>query len=154
MGTSAGGHLAAMAGTTLKDYSMNDDALDAYSYKPDFMILISPVMDMGTYAHQGSKKNLLGTNPSEASIKEYSPQLNVTAQTPPAFIGHAANDKSVNPLNSLLFFEALLKNNVPATLHVFPQGGHAIGMTNNPGSTQFWPALCEAWLKETGIIKQ
>jgi acetyl esterase/lipase len=154
LGSSAGGHLAATAGTATKDYSDLKDSINTNAYKPDFMILISPVIDMGTYAHQGSKRNLLGTNPAAAAVALNSPQLNVTAQTPPAFIVHAANDKSVSPKNSILFFEALLDHNVPASIHIFPQGGHAINISDNPGSTKQWPSLCEAWLKESGFIKQ
>jgi acetyl esterase/lipase len=154
MGTSAGGHLAAMAGTTQKDLSSINDSLDHFSFLPNFMILVSPVIDMGTYAHKGSRKNLLGTDPDQKAIEEYSPQLHVNATTPPAFIVHAFNDKSVNPQNSLLFYEALLRNNVHSSLHIFPQGGHAIALRSNPGSTRYWPDLCEAWLTESGFLTE
>lgn len=154
LGSSAGGHLAATAGTAPKDYSDLKDSISAHSYKPDFMILISPVIDMDTYAHQGSRKNLLGASPTKAVIAFNSPQLNVSSQTPPAFIVHANNDKSVNPKNSILFFEALSDHNIPASIHIFQQGGHAINISDNPGSTQQWPSLCAAWLKESGFIKQ
>jgi acetyl esterase/lipase len=154
MGTSAGGHLAAMAGTTQKDLSSIADSLDRFSFRPDFMILISPVIDMGAYTHKGSRKNLLGIDPGQKLMEEYSPQLHVDTTTPPAFIVHAFNDKSVNPQNSLLFYEALLKNNISSALHIFPQGGHAIALRSNPGSTQYWPDLCEAWLTETGFLQE
>lgn len=154
MGTSAGGHLAAMAGTAQKDLSSISDSSDRFSFKPNFMILVSPVIDMGTYAHKGSRKNLLGTDPNQKKIEEYSPQLHVNATTPPAFIVHAFNDKSVDPQNSLLLYEALLKNNISSSLHIFPQGGHAIALRNNPGSTQCWPDLCETWLAESGFLPE
>jgi acetyl esterase/lipase len=154
MGTSAGGHLAAMAGTAQQDLSSISDSLDRFSFKPNFMILISPVIDMGTYAHKGSRKNLLGTDPDQKTVEKYAPQLHVNATTPPAFIVHAFNDKSVNPQNSLLFYEALLKHNINSSLHIFPQGGHAIALSNNPGSTRYWPDLCEAWLMETGFLSE
>lgn len=154
MGTSAGGHLAAMAGTAQKDLSSIRDSLDHYSCKPDFMILVSPVIDMGAYAHKGSRKNLLGPDPDQKTVEKYSPQLQVNANTPPAFIVHAFNDKSVNPKNSLLFYEALLKNNISSSLHIFPQGGHAIALRDNPGSTRYWTDLCETWLTESGFLPE
>jgi acetyl esterase/lipase len=154
MGSSAGGHLAAMAGTTQKDLSSISDSLDHFSVLPNFMILISPVIDMGTYAHKGSRKNLLGAAPEQKTIEEYSPQLHANATTPPTFMVHAFNDKSVSPQNSLLFYEALLKNNVQSSLHIFLQGGHAIALRSNPGSTRYWPDLCEAWLTESGFLSE
>jgi acetyl esterase/lipase len=151
-GSSAGGHLASLAGTAHADVSAIGDALDTVAYKPDFMILVSPVIDMGAYAHIGSRENLLGKTPTEQQIAAYSTQLQVTPQTPPAFIADAANDNVVNPMNSLLFYQALLQNRVSASLHVFPQGGHAIALRNNPGSTALWTELCESWLIEMKII--
>ncbi|RZM29862.1 MAG: alpha/beta hydrolase [Pedobacter sp.] len=151
-GSSAGGHLATLAGTATIDIAKVGDALDEVGAKPDFMILVSPVIDMGKYAHKGSLKNLLGEKPADAQILKYSTQLQVTAQTPPTFIADAFNDKSVDPHNSLLFFEALLSHKVPSTLHVFPQGAHAIALRNNPGSADLWTSLCESWMIEMGII--
>jgi acetyl esterase/lipase len=154
MGSSSGGHLAASAGTINNDVSAVKDSLDNIAYKPDFMILVSPVIDLSTaYAHAGSRKNLLGPNANETLARQYSLQLQVTPATPPCFIADAVNDKVVNPMNSLLFYQALLKNNVPVSFHAFPQGGHAIALRNNPGSTVLWTSLCEMWLNEIGIIK-
>jgi len=79
--------------------------------------------------------------------------LQVNDKTPPAFIVHAGNDHAVNPHNSLMFYRAMLEKGRPATLHIFPQGEHKIGLRNNPGSTELWPELCELWLKETGFLK-
>ena len=76
----------------------------------------------------------------------------VSTNTPPCFIADAVNDKTVDPHNSLLFYQALLDKNVSASFHVFPQGGHAINVNNNPGSTELWKNLCEMWLKEMGFI--
>lgn len=153
-GSSAGGHLAASAGTILEDISSIGDSLDKISYKPDFTLLVSPVIDMGSFAHTGSRDNLLGENSSQKMRDKYSLQLRVSAFTPPAFIVHAFNDKSVSVKNSLLFYNALLDKKVPSSLHVFPQGGHAIALRNNPGSTDYWTALCESWLIEMGFIPQ
>ena len=154
MGSSAGAHLAATLGTRAGDVSAIGDPLDRIPFNPNFMILVSPVINMGTHAHAGSRRNLLGDNPSKELVEEYSAELHVTSATPPCFIVHAFNDKSVSVRNSLLFYQALTEKNVTASLHVFPQGGHAIALRNNPGSTEMWTALCEAWLKEMGFIRQ
>jgi acetyl esterase/lipase len=152
MGSSAGGHLAALQSTLLEDFSIINDAIDSTNYLPNFTILVSPVIDMGTYAHRGSKENLLGKAPSLEIIKKFSPHLNVNSKTPICFIADAFNDQSVNPQNSLLYYQALLMNKIPTSFHVFPQGGHAIALRNNPGSTQQWTNLCEAWLIETNFL--
>ncbi len=151
-GSSAGGHLASLTGVSLKDVSSIGDTLDKFSAHPDFMILVSPVIDMGEYAHKGSKKNLLGTNPSPEQIKQYSTHLQVTNQTSPAFIVSAFNDNTIDSHNSLMLYQALLEKKVSSTLHIFPQGGHAIALRNNPGSTALWTDLCEQWMIEMGII--
>lgn len=147
-GSSAGGHLASLVATHTEDISAIHDALDTVSFRPNFMILVSPVIDMGIYAHKGSRDNLLGPNPSKELSEKYSTQNSVTANTPPAFIADAFNDKVVPPQNSLLFYQALLNHNVSTSFHVFPYGGHSIGVNNNPGSTALWMQLCEMWLKE------
>lgn len=152
-GTSSGGHLATLLGTHTEDISDIKDSLGKISFHPDFMILISPVIDMGKYAHKGSRRRLLGNNPSQEMIDKYSTQNNVTINTPPCFIAHAFNDKAVLPQNSLLFYQALLDKNISTSFHVFPQGGHAIGVNNNPGSAELWKHLCEVWLKEMGFIE-
>ena len=85
-------------------------------------------------------------------IEKYSNELHVSAFTPPTFMVHAVNDKTVSVHNSLLFYNALIENNINASLHTFPQGGHGIRMTDNPGSTNFWLDLMEAWLKEMGFV--
>ncbi len=152
MGTSAGGHLAATLGTSTEDVSANGDALDKVAFNPNFMILISPVISMRSYAHAGSRKNLLGENPAKDLIEKYSAELQVKSTTPPTFIVHAFDDKAVSIRNSLMFYEALLDKNVSASIHIFPQGGHAIALRNNPGSTETWTKLCEMWLVEMGFI--
>lgn len=153
MGCSAGGHLAGSLGTIKDDFSLIDDEYDSYSFKPNFMILISPVIDMGKEGHKASTENLLGPNPSAELIKKYSLQFQVSDYTPPTFIAHAFNDKTVSPKNSLLFYDALLANKIPSSLHIFNQGGHAIALRNNPGSTNLWTNLCEQWLMEINILK-
>ncbi|WP_069658585.1 alpha/beta hydrolase [Arcticibacter eurypsychrophilus] len=151
-GSSSGGHLAALTSVAEIDLTAIGDSLDKISMHPNFSILVSPVIDLGTFAHVGSRKNLLGENPSNEMIKKYSPYLNVTASTAPSFIVHAFNDKSVNVKNSLLFFQTLVDKNIPSSLHIFPQGGHAIALRNNPGSTEMWTGLCERWMIEMNFI--
>lgn len=151
-GSSAGGHLASLAGTHTEDVSAIGDTLDTVSFRPDFMILVSPVIDMGEYAHIGSRNSLLGTAPSAELVSRYSTQNSVSSHTPPAFIADAFNDNVVMPQNSLLFYQALLKNKVSASFHVFPQGGHALGTNRNPGSAALWTTLCDRWLEEMGFI--
>ena len=152
MGTSAGGHLAATLGTQAKDVSALGDAPDAQAYRPDFMILLSPVISMGPDTHQGSKDNLLGRAPSKELVQAYSAELQVDENTPPAFIVHAFNDTGVKPENSLMFYQELLKNGITSSLHIFPQGAHSIFLRNNPGSVNLWTLLCEEWLQEMAFI--
>ena len=152
MGTSAGGHLASMLGNSNEDISAIHDSLDKVRYHPDFMILLSPVISMGEYAHAGSKKNFLGADTSLAMIQKYSTQLQVNANTPPTFMVHAQNDSTVNVMNSLLFFNALIQKKVQASIHIFPQGAHGIKMFENPGSTELWTELLYKWLIEKGFV--
>ena len=152
MGTSAGGHLAATLGTHAEDVAAVGDALDAEPFVPAFMILVSPVIDMGRYVHEGSRRNLLGDDPTPEQVVAFSVQTRVTPTTPPTFLVHATNDPAVPPMNSVLFYEALIEHDVPASLHMFPQGAHAIAIRGNPGSTSLWTALCEAWLDEMGFL--
>lgn len=151
-GTSAGAHLAANLATGAEDVSKTGDGADAFAFAPNFAILISPVITMGEFAHMGSKKNLLGENPSKELVEKYSLEKQVTSKTPPVFLVHAADDKSVSVRNSLMFYTALVDKNVPASLHIFPFGAHAIALRNNPGSTEEWTRLCEMWLIEMGFI--
>ena len=154
MGTSAGGHLTATIGTFAEDYASIGDTLDSISFVPNFMIMISPVITFGEFAHEGSKHNLLGENPSKELVQKFSAELQVNDQTPPSLLIHAANDRSVHPMNSMLFYEALLEHgSTESSLHIFPQGGHSIGMIGNPGSTEYWTDLGEEWLKETGFLE-
>jgi acetyl esterase/lipase len=153
-GTSSGGHLAATLGTHMEDVSSIGDSLDKISFRPNFLILISPVIDLGKYAHGGSRENLLGPNPSKDMIDKYSSHLQITSATPPSFIVHAFNDPAVPVRNSLLFFQALLDSNVSVSFHEFPQGAHTIGLRDNPGSTEMWTKLCEMWLNEMGFISR
>jgi acetyl esterase/lipase len=152
MGISAGGHVASMLGTHSEDVSSIKDPLDTISYRPDFMILLSPVITMGKYAHPGSKRNFLGADTSKTMIEKYSSELQVTANTPPAFMVHAQNDSTVKVQNSLLFYNALIEKGVQASIHIFPQGGHGIALVENPGSTALWLDLLSLWLSEKNFV--
>lgn len=152
MGFSAGGHLASTLGTHLVDYAAVGDALDTLSFQPDFLVLISPVITMGENTHHGSRDNLLGMNPAPELLRAFSSELHVHTGTPPAFLVHASNDPAVPVVNSLSFAKALANHGVSFSLHIFPQGGHNIGMDNNPGSTESWTFLCAEWLREMKFL--
>lgn len=154
MGFSAGGHLAATLGTHQTDYAAPFDALDTLPFQPDFLILISPVITMGPQTHQGSRQNLLGENPTPELVEAFSLEHQVTDQTPPAFLVHAADDPAVPPANSLEFARALTDHGVSASLHLFPFGQHSIGLKNNPGSTASWTLICAQWLREMGFTEK
>ena len=151
MGVSAGGHVASTLATHFEDVSSVKDYLDTFSYRANFMILLSPVISMGKYAHPGSKKYFIGPDSTKQMMDKYSNELQVSSATPPTFIVHALNDSSVKVQNSLFFYNALIDKNVNASIHIFPQGGHGIRLDDNPGSTDLWMNLLELWLKETGF---
>jgi acetyl esterase/lipase len=145
MGFSAGGHLASTAGTHFaRNYIENPDQI---SLRPDFMVLIYPVISFdSTIAHQGSEHNLLGPNPSGKQINEFSNEKQVTNQTPPAFLVHARDDNAVPYANSLVFADALKKHRIPVEVYLFDKGGHGFGM-NNKTSQKDWMKICVRWIK-------
>ncbi|TMI65059.1 MAG: alpha/beta hydrolase [Bacteroidetes bacterium] len=152
MGVSAGGHVAGMLGTHAEDVSLIQDALDTFNYRPDFMVLLSPVTTMGKYAHPGSKKYFIGADSTKEMIEKYSNELQVSSFTPATFIVHALNDSTVKVQNSLQLYQAMIDKKINASIHIFPQGGHGIRLDDNPGSTDLWMNLLEAWLKEMGFV--
>lgn len=152
MGASAGGHLATTLGTHSEDYSIINDAVDSFSFQPNFMILISSVITMGKYAHKGSLDNFLGNKATEQLIEYFSNEKHISDTTPPTFIALAQNDPVVNPINSILFYQAMLEHNISGSLHVFPEGGHSIALKNNPKSINLWTNLCEEWLSDLSIL--
>ena len=154
MGFSAGGHAAGML-TTLWDSPDNrvGDALDAISARPDFSMLIYPVLTMDDpHAHGGSRENLLGKNPSPELLQKVSIEKNVRPDTPPVFLMHTAEDQSVPAENSLRMATALLANDVPVALHLYTGGQHGIGMLPGNGPASEWPQALAAWLVEQGIV--
>ena len=148
LGTSAGGHLAAMVSDISTDYTELKSDWTNYSTIPDFAILVSPVIDLGEFAHKGSRVNLLGENASEEKIKEYSMQNRVTEKTPPTILFHAQNDPAVPVMNSILYYEAMIKNKVKGAMFIFPEGEHNIGISNKSELTDNWKKICADWLKQ------
>lgn len=137
MGASAGGHLASTAATHFTDDS-----------RPDFQILFYPVVTMKNATHQGSKNHLLGENASQDLVELYSNELQVTPNTPPAFIMHSSDDRSVPVSNSLDYYSALIKNGVSATMHLYPIGGHGWGYNDYFIYKRQWTGELEKWLRE------
>lgn len=149
IGFSAGGHLVSTAGTHFDKPVIENKGV---SVRPDFMMLIYPVITFGEQAHVGSRENLIGKTPSAAQIDLYSNEKQITANTPPTFLIHAQDDKTVPVQNSLLFYDALLKNNVKAEMHLFQEGGHGFGLNNSKNKGK-WFDWATAWLDENGFLK-
>ena len=147
LGTSAGGHLAAMASNISTDYTELKGDWTNISTVPNFAILVSPVIDLGEFAHKGSRVNLLGENASDEKIKEYSMQNRVSEKTPPTILFHAQNDPAVPVINSILYYEAMIKNKVNGAMFIFPEGEHNIGISNKTELTDNWKKICADWLK-------
>lgn len=142
MGFSAGGHLAATAGTQF----ITDEA------RPDFMILAYPVISMQEgVTHMGSRRNLLGASPSPELVKKMSLETQVTRRTPPAFIFQTDQDRAVPAENALRFVSALRKGGVSCEFHLFREGRHGVGLGRHEGSSK-WPGLLEDWLRRAGFF--
>ena len=151
IGFSAGGHLASTLSTHYaeKVYEVKDNS----SARPDFSLLIYPVVSFDTtITHRGSRNNLIGIKPDARLVERFSNELQITADTPPAFLVHSADDKAVPVMNSIGYFRGLQKNNIPAELHVFQKGGHGYGLAIDRGTESSWPDLCIRWLKQIGIF--
>ncbi len=156
LGFSAGGHLASTAGTHF-DAGNQDapDPIDRASSRPDFLILVYPVITLtDPYTHAGSRNNLLGKSPDPQLLEDLSNEKRVTPQTPPTFLVHTTEDKAVPPENSVFFYLALRKQGVPAEMHLYEKGQHGVGLgmgrVNLP--VKSWPERCEAWLQNRLII--
>jgi len=144
MGFSAGGHLASTLSTHYNDEVYVHDTTNA---KPNFSILMYPVISMEEgITHQGSKTHLLGNAPSESLIEYYSNEYQIDSLTPPSFLVHATDDRVVAVENSINYYLALKNNNVPAELHLYEKGGHGFGLGVS-GTNIYWTKQCEHWLK-------
>jgi pectinesterase len=147
MGFSAGGHLASTAAThfTFKADATNTDTV---SVRPDFAILIYPVISFdSTITHKGSRNNLIGANATKEKTDFFSNELQVTSTTPPSFLVHAGDDGAVPVENSLRYYQACIKSKVPVELHLYPKGGHGFGM-NNKTTDDNWMERLRNWLNE------
>jgi len=150
MGFSAGGHLASTVSTQYNYKTYNSDSTSA---RPDFSLLIYPVISMRkNITHMGSRENLLGKNPDERMIAQFSNDEQVTPDTPPAFLVHATNDNTVPVQNSIRYLLALKENNVPCELHVYETGGHGFSIAHTKSTEASWPKACEIWLKAHGFL--
>lgn len=154
MGSSAGGHLAATAGTLYEHPLGRTGAeLDRVSARPDFLMLMYPVIAMdGPAVHAGSRKALLGASPKAADVDLMSPERQVTPQTPPTLLIHTQADGAVPVENSILFYQALTRHKVPAEMYLFEQGSHGMGMRDGLGTASSWPRRAEEWLKMRGLL--
>ena len=150
MGFSAGGHLTAWAGTQFaRPVGANPGPV---SVRPAFLVLLYPVISFNdSLRHTGSRDNLLGKTPTPEQIRHYSNELQVTAQTPPTFLVHAQDDKSVSANNSIVFYQACLRHGVPAELHLYPKGGHGFGL-NNKTTKDLWTDRLRNWLDDNGWL--
>lgn len=149
MGFSAGGHVASSLAVHYNDVKipLNENI----SLRPDFQILIYPVITFNSYGHMGSRNNLLSTPLLEDEIHYFSNEENITMTTPPAFIIHAKDDKTVPVANATNYYEALQLKQIPAEIYLFEKGGHGFGMKNK-SSDVYWPNLLEKWMRSSHLI--
>lgn len=154
MGSSAGGHLAASAGTLFDSPLGRTGApLDAVSARPDFLMLLYPVITMeAPYAHKGSRTALIGASPSPELVQLMSLEKQVTPNTPPTLLIHTQEDQTVPVENSILFYQALTRAHVPAEMYLFEHGAHGMGMRAGLGTASQWPRRAEEWLRERGLL--
>lgn len=169
LGFSAGGHLAATAGThwdrgatssaaeadlrtnSQADLDADVDPIDSVPCRPDAMILCYPVISFEKFGHVGSMHNLIGQSPDESLRLSLCNEAQVTEETPPAFIWHTADDQAVPVANSLAFARSLSEHGVPFELHVFPHGRHGLGLAEQYPEVAMWSSLCATWLKSMGF---
>ncbi len=150
MGFSAGGHLASTAGTHFKQGKITNEKNT--SLRPDFMILIYPVISFqDDICHKGSREQLIGKNSTPDKIEQYSNELQVTTETPPTFLVHPADDSVVPVENSVRFYESLLKHKVPAEMHLYQRGEHGFGLDNKTTKDD-WFERCKNWMDSNGWL--
>ncbi|MDP8243906.1 MAG: alpha/beta hydrolase [Candidatus Hinthialibacter antarcticus] len=155
LGFSAGGHLASTATTHFDSGKADaDNAIEQASCRPDFSVLVYPVITMtDPYTHKGSRRNLLGENPSPEMIEFLSNEKQITAETPPVFIFQTNDDTSVPAENSVMFYLGLRKHNIPAEMHIYEPGRHGLGLAQSEPALSDWPDRCIEWFKTRKIIK-
>lgn len=151
MGFSAGGHVASTLSTHYNQKVYNP--VDSTSARPDFSILIYPVISMkASITHMGSRINLLGKHPSQKLVNLYSNELQVNKSTPPAFLVQSIDDNVVPVMNSIDYMLALKKYDIPCELHLYERGGHGYGLGRTKDTESSWPEACARWLKMHGLI--
>jgi acetyl esterase/lipase len=152
IGFSAGGHLASTAGTHYNEKFYEPvDANDSASARPDFMILIYPVISMGPVSHSGSRSALFGSKISQELVAKFSNETQVDSNTPPTFLVHATDDKTVPVENSINFYLACKKAHVPVEMHIWQKGEHGFGLGKPGMPVSRWPALCADWMNKMGL---
>ncbi|CAM3985466.1 alpha/beta hydrolase [Mucilaginibacter galii] len=149
IGFSAGGHLASTAITHFDKPVIENK--DNVNLRPDFAVLMYPVISFGELAHKGSKDNLVGKTPTPEMVDLYSNEKQVTANTPPTFLVHAEDDRTVPVMNSVVFYEAMVKNKVKGELHLYQAGGHGFGL-NNKTTKDDWFERCKNWMDANGWL--
>ncbi len=152
IGFSAGGHLASMAATMFsKGDPSSKNILERQNTRPAFAILVYPVIALNdSFTHKGSAEMLTGKNSSASFRDSLSTQNRVTAETPPTFLIYGNDDKAVPPENGIVFYQALRKYNIPASLHIYPHGGHGFGLAPKDPVLNTWPELAISWIEEVG----
>ncbi len=154
LGFSAGGHLSASTGI-LHEGPQPDasDPIDRVSARPDFMVLLYPVITMqDDYTHNGSRKNLLGAEPDPALVERYSLERQVNESTPPAFLVHTTDDQAVPVENNVQLYLALHQNKVPVEMHIYEKGRHGLGLGGGDAAFATWPDHCIDWLRVRGLL--
>jgi acetyl esterase/lipase len=152
MGFSAGGHLASMAATHYnQDVEGTGDEPGRVSSRPDFAVLIYPVITMGPKTHEGSRNNLLGPHPGDDLVNWYSSEKQVNGETPPSFLAHAQDDSMVSPDNSLMFYDALQSHRIPSSYVRLPYGEHGLNGYSGP-MWEEWKEKCLNWMEDMKFI--
>ena len=151
MGFSAGGHLAASLATHFVDIKIDNP--ENISLRPNFQILIYPVISFRTFGHNGSINNLIGKDANEELVHYFSNEEQVNVNTPPAFIVHAIDDQTVHVKNAIVYQEALEKNKIANYMYLFEKGEHGFGMENKLSQVQ-WPPMLIDWLKSMHYISK
>ena len=156
MGFSAGGHLASTAATHFDKGKPNASLeVEKFSCRPDFAILMYPVITMDTsFTHMGSRNNLIGNTPTAERTAYFSNEDRITKDTPPTLLIHANDDEAVEPENSVSFYLALREAGVPAALHIYEGGGHGFSFGEGRGSVVQWTEACEGWLRDRGLLNK
>ena len=153
MGFSAGGHLASSLATHYNDIKIENPS--SVSLRPDFQILIYPVISFGPEGHEGSRINLIGNvndEKTKKAIDYFSSEKQITKNSPPAFLVHSKDDDAVPVAGAIHYYDNLIENNVPAEIYLYEKGGHGYGM-KNATSEILWTSVMKTWMQKSKIIQ-